>query len=434
MIGIGIFLMPRIVAESVASDLGFLAMWLLGGLVALSGAVACGELGAMMPRAGGDYVFQRRAFGSSVAFASGCVLFGAVFTGSIAATSVAVCRYQLAALLHVDLMQPAFAVGGIDVPIAHLTAVVIVLVLSALNALGARIGALAQTLLVYPPIALFLAIALAALLRGGAGATPVARAGGVSLTTAFVAIYFAYSGWINVIYVAGEVRRPERNIPFGLIAGTVAVTALYLLLCGGFLSVLGLDGLAGLGFTDAGTATAERLGGPALSAAVTLAIAAALLATTNATIFGGARVAYAMAGDGALPRTFARLAGPAAVPVRALWFQALLAIAFILSGTFDQIVEAVGLAMLITGSLTVLALFALRVREPDAPRPYLATAYPWLPGFYLLACGVVLAHRTWETGAGLASGTSASALPLVGLVTMLLAFVSHRFGAQRRRS
>ena len=430
MMGIGIFLMPQLVAQHVDSTWLFLAVWLLGGLFALAGAVACGELGAMMPRAGGDYVFQREAFGQSVAFASGWVLFAAIFTGSVAAVAVGVCQYQLPVLLGVETLtdpsDPAFYLFGHGVSKAHAIAAVLVIAVTALNVAGTKLSALAQSLMTFVPIVAFSCLAVVAIVVGGdadavARAVPPPESTNLSgLVSAYVAVYFAYSGWNNIIYVAGEVRKPGKMIPRSLIWGTVAVTTLYLLLCLTFLNVLGLDHIRGLEAMEAGSATALAVGGDTGRLVMTIVIAMALIASLNATILGGARVAYAMGRGGAFLGTFGKL-GRNGVPTRALWLQAGLAICFILFETFDQIAQTVGLAMLITGFLTVASLFVLRVKKPDMPRPYRATLYPWLPALYLLSCLVVLAVKFSEAF----SDKPNAWLPLLGIAILLVALVSH---------
>jgi len=432
MLGIGIFLSPPIVASHVGQPALFLGVWALGGLTALAGAVACAELGTLMPRAGGDYVFQYEAFGPSVAFASGWVLFGAIFCGSIATLSVGLCTYQLPALLGVDLSGSVLQLPwGAPVSAAQLAAVGLVPLLTALNALGARPSARTQTWLTLLPIGVLAACALWAIARGGAapaasipprGAASVLTIGG--LVSAYNAVYFAYSGWINVIYVGGEVSAPQRNIPRALIAGTLAVTALYLLLCAGFLRVLGLSALAQAG--EAGSATAALLGGERARQAVTLLIASALLASINATVLGGARVAYAMARRGALWSPLGRVDARHRVPQGALWLQALLACALILSGRFEDLYVMVSLAMVLTGTLTVSCLFVLRRTRPEAPRPYRATGYPPLPALYvvssLLVIGVMLQRAL--------SGTPGAWYPLLGLGVFGVAFLAHRAWAR----
>jgi APA family basic amino acid/polyamine antiporter len=218
------------------------------------------------------------------------------------------------------------------------------------NVRGTTVSARTQAGFTLVPIALFAAFAIALIFRAFALgpvpprdvpiATPLTAHG---LAVSYMAVYFAYSGWINIVYVAGEVADPSRSIPRALIGGTLAVTLLYLLLCGGFYEALGMDGLRNAG--EVGTATAAMLAGTAGKLAVTLLIALALTACTNATVLGGARVAYAMARQGALFRGLSTLDGERKVPRRALWVQAALSCLLIISGTFEQLMTMVSLAM-----------------------------------------------------------------------------------------
>ena len=432
MLGIGIFLSPPIVAANTGSAPLFFGLWLLGGLISLAGAVACAELATMMPRAGGDYVFQHAAYGPSLAFASGWVLFAAIFCGSIATMTVGLCTYQLPVLLGADLSVELLALPlGMGLSGADIAALVLVPILTGLNLVGAQPSARVQTALTVVPIVLLTGMSLYAIGVYSPEADPVSigRVAGEPVATwtlhglvvAYMAVYFAYSGWINIIYVAGEVTDPQRNIPRSLIGGTVAVTLLYLLLCAGFLEVLGFPGLPGAG--EAGTATASLLAGEAGRLVMTVLIACALLASINATILGGARVAYAMAQRGAMWAPFGSVGEEHQVPKNALWLQALISVSLILSGRFEDLYSMVSLAMVVTGGFTVGAVFVLRGKLPDADRPYRATAYPFLPGIYLVASLVVVCVMFGEA----LSGEPGARYPLLGLVMLVLAYGFHRF-------
>ncbi len=436
MLGIGIFLSPAIVAKNTSSEFVFYLIWLLGGLTALAGGVACAELGSMMPRAGGDYVYQYEAFGPSVAFASGWVLFAAIFCGSIATLGVGLCTYQLPVLLGIDLGWTVLELPwGRELSAAEVAALLVIPALTGLNATGARSSVRTQTLLTLVPIVLLAGMATYAILHGGEAeslgfATAQADARADSLqgfVVAYMAVYFAYSGWINIIYVAGEVSEPQRNIPRSLIWGTLGVCALYLLICVGFLRVLGLAGLRDAG--EAGTATAGILAGTPGQIAITTLIAIALLASLNGTVLGGARVAYAMARRGAMWPLMGTVDEAHHVPQRALWVQCLLACLLVLSGKFEQLYTMVSLAMVVTGTLTVASLFVLRRTRPDAPRPYRASLYPLLPALYIASSLGVVAIMV---GSAL-SGERDAWYPLLGLGLLILIFVGHAGLARSRR-
>lgn len=433
MVGIGVFLAPPVVASHVSSTWGFLAVWLAGGLTALAGAVAVAELGAMLPHAGGDYVFVREAFGPSVSFASGWVLFGPVFAGSIAAIATAVCQHQVPAVLGavtgamgLPALDLAGRLPGVPFPLsgAQVAAAAIVLALTTANALGTRLSAGMQGALTGAAILCLLALAGAGILSGVAPAVgpdpatvPVTLSG---LVAAYLPVYFAYSGWNAVVYVAGEVRDPGRNLPRALFLGTALVTGLYLLLTASFVGVFGVSGLREVG--EAGSALAGRLGGPSLQVAVAGVVLVALLGALNGAVLGGARVAYAMARTGDFWGGASRLSAHG-VPARALWIQAAIAVALVLTGTFEQVLSLAGLAMQLTGTLAVSALFVLRRRSPDRERPYRATGFPVVPLLYLLVSVTVMVTVGLESLRGQGLGAR---LPTLGLAAFGVAWFFHR--------
>ncbi len=437
MLGIGIFLSPPIVAANVPSLVGFFMLWVLGGLTALSGAVACAELATLMPRSGGDYVFQREAFGDSLAFASGWVLFGPIFCGSIASMAVGLCTYQLPVLLGRDLSGVAFTLPLLGWPVAwsQVAALVLVPLLTMLNSLGARPSARTQALLTLIPIAIlsvgsFYAISVG--VGAGAPASEQAPASAASFSmhgvvVAYLAVYFAYSGWANIIYVAGEVEQPQVNLPRSQVGGTLAVMALYLLLCAGFVRTLGFAGLAPAG--EAGSAAAGALFGDLGRLLITILIASALVASINGTILGGPRVAYAMGKHGAAWRWLGHLSPRTKVPVRSLWTQAAISAALIVSGRFEELLAMVSLTMVVTGSLTVGSLFVLRRKDPDAPRPYRALGYPWLPSLYLISSVLVIGDMVLAAF----SGQRQDVYPLIGLVGTAALYLGHRVWSRAQK-
>jgi APA family basic amino acid/polyamine antiporter len=425
MLGVGIFLTPPMVARAVDSGPAFLALWLLGGTVALAGATVYAELGAMYPRAGGDYVFLREAFGDAVAFASGVVLFMGVFGGSIAAMSVALCQYQVAALL-------SGLLGGDWMPLAvgpwsgaQLLAVGVVVALTALNLAGAVVATRFQLVATAIPIVIIIVGAAWAMVAGSptpaVGSTSV---DGRAVVAAAAGVYFAYAGWNAAAYVAGEIRAPERALPFALLVGTAGVTALYLLACVGFVAALGLQGVRDA--FEVGSATAAALAGEGASLVVAALILVALVGSVNATILGGARIGAAMAVAGHLPPGLAA-GGPAGTPTRALLGQAAFACALILSGTFERLVELTSITMMLLSALTAAALFRLRRTRPGAPRPYRAPGYPWVPLVFLLACAGVIAVSLLEVSAPADDGSTLDrVMPVLGVALFAALAVGRR--------
>lgn len=452
MIGVGIFLFSDEIARGVGSLPMVIFMVLLGGFFALSGAAACGELGAMMPKAGGDYVFQRAAYGPSVAFASGWVLFAAIFAGSTATLAIATTQYQIGPLLgHAafpDMVTPVL--GPFNA--AQLGGIALILVFTLLNDLGTSLSARAQTIMTMSPIALMLGLAAYVLI--GRPDVVVPPTGGelgplpdgltiAGLAGAFIAVNFIFSGWINIIYVASEVKEPGRNIPRSMFSSTIAVTILYLLMILMFVAVLGLAGLASegspvLGF-EQGTRVANALGSPVLGTIVLVTIMLAILTSVNATIMAAARVGYAMAKDGAFWKPMGVLS-KGGVPRRALWFHAAIACLIVLTGTAETIGKMTSVAMFVTGSLTVLAMYVLRRKRPELPRPYRAPSV--LPAIYLLlavlAMAATLADAIAKSMATSPDGSRPDPLtawyPLIGLGILAVTWVGHLVYLRRWKS
>ena len=440
MIGVGIFIFSDEIAIGTGTIPLFFGMLLLGGLFAMSGSVACGELGAMMPRAGGDYVFQREAYGRSIAFASGWVLFAAIFAGSNATLAIAVCQFELGPLLGYSIPEMLTPVLG-PFNAAQLGAIALILVFTLINDLGTALSARAQTLLTLAPIALMVALGLFALafqpdvVKAPAGpelaTLPDALTLG-GLATAFLAVNFIFSGWINIIYVAAEVKEPGKNIPRSMMSATVVITLLYVIMGATFIAILGLAGTASggspeLGF-DAGTRVANALGAGWLAPVVLIVITLAILTSINATILAAARVGYAMAKDGAFWGPMAKLS-KGGVPRRALWFQALIGCLIVMTGTAETIGEMTSLAMFVTGSLTVAAMYVLRRTRPELPRPYRAPS--WMPALYLVLAICAVLAKLWEA---LAKPGIDAWYPLIGVGILAVTWVGHLVYLRRWKS
>jgi len=383
MLGVGILLTPPVVAASVPSLLGFLLLWLAGAVVAACGGMVYAELGAMLPEAGGDVVFLERAFGRGVAVVVGTVVFVGAFAGSIAAMSVALATYQTQTLLDaagggVDLSA---AVGGVQGD--QLLGAAVILALTALNALGARVSTGVQTALTVVPLVGLAALGVWGLATGQGDVTP--PPGEVhNLGQAWLGVYFAYAGWPAIVYIAGEVRDPGRTLPVAVLGGTALVAALYGLLCLAFVAVLGFEGLASAG--EAGTALARALLGEQAAVGVAALVALALLASVNATVLGGARVAWAMAKQLGWSRL--TVLDGHGTPARLLVVQGALAVGFALSGTFAVLMAWTTVAMLVAGALVVLAHGWLRWTEPELERPFRAWAHP-LPAVVYVGASVI---------------------------------------------
>jgi len=412
VVGSGIFLTPGAVADRLPHPGVFLGAWLLGGLLSLAGALANAELGAMYPRAGGDYVYLREAFHPLAGFLVGWLSFFVIFSGTVATLAVgfadSVSRaYGLAAEARIPL-----AIG--------VTAAV-----SAVNYVGVRWGARVNNLTSYAKIAALLAFAVLGPLlgRGDAGnLLPVfAGAAAISLPALGLAlspILFSYLGWNSSVYVASEIERPERNVPASLFLGLGICMLLYMIVNGVYLFALPIDALRAE--SNAGEAAARALFGPVAGSLVAGFVVVSILGTLNATVLVGPRIAYAMGLDGLFPGGVDRAHVRFGTPHRAILAQALVSaglIAFL--ETFRRVLDATTFAIVLASIADVLALFALRRRHPDRRRPYRALGYPWVPALYVLASSAIavamLAGSPLECAVGLAC--LAAGLPFYALFT-----------------
>ncbi len=404
MLGIGIFITPPQVATHLPSLGWYLAAWAAGGVIAYCGAVAYAELGTRFPKAGGDYVFLRQAFGPSLSFGAGWLLFAGVFTGSVATMSVPLAEFQLPVLLgpvvEIDPHQLLWSLGFIEVTVARASAVGVIVALTVLNILGTRLSAGVQVALTGIPMALLAVAAVVIFVTMEPATLQVAEVVDdepvVSFGRAVLAIYFAYAGWNALAYVGGEMKDPGETIPKSLLGGTVIITALYMLLAAGFVYVLGIGGIQEV--MEAGTAVADAV--------------------------AGGRVGWAMARRGDLVSSMGRLSSKYDTPDRALVLQAVLAGVLVMTGTFEMLLELTSIAMFLMGALTVGALFVIRSRDGD-DAPYQATGYPWVPAVFIVVSVVIIAASLFRAVAGEDGGTAESIVPLAGIGVFVVMWAGH---------
>lgn len=413
MIGSGIFIVSADIARIVQAPGWLLLVWLLAGLMTVIGALAYGELAAMLPKAGGPYVYLREAYSPLLGFLYGWTLFLVIQTGTIAAVAVAFAKF-LGVWLP-DVSAERFLVwlasGSLSVSTQQGTAIGVVLLLTWINAQGLREGRLIQNIFTVAKVGalggLILAglthptpEALAANLRQVWGPETATPAFVMALGGAMVGALFSFDAWTNVTFLAGEVRKPARTLPQSLMLGTGLVLLLYALVNAAYLAVLPLEGTAeGVGILARGiqhaqddrvaTAVAQVLFGPAGAALVAGLILISTFGCLNGLILAGPRLYYAMAQDGLFFPGAGRL-NAAGVPGGGLWLQAGWAAVLILSGTYSQLLDYVIFAALLFYALTVGALFVLRITRPGWPRPYRALGYPWLPALYLVGATALL--------------------------------------------
>ncbi len=406
VIGSGIFLTPGRVAELLPHVGWIFAAWLVGGLLSLAGALANAELGAMYPRAGGDYVYLREAFHPLAGFVVGWLSFFVIYAGTIA---------TLAAGMAAGLAELVPGLAGTQVALA----VLLTWAVSALNYVGVRWGALANNVTAALKIGALLAFVLLgplfgqgsfANLAGSQGGAPPLSLSAFSL--ALSPVLFSYLGWNSSVYVASEIRNPSRNLPGSLFLGVAICTALYLLVNAVYLFAIPVEGLSGQ--SNAGEAAARALFGGLGGRLVALFVLASILGTLNATVLVGPRIAYAMALDGLFFRGVDRAHPAYRTPAVAIWVQAAIASGILLAlETFERALDYTTFAIVLATMADVAALYRLRRRQPQRTRPYRAWGYPWVPALYLLANGTVavalLGGRPLECAIGL--GLVALGLP-----------------------
>lgn len=380
IIGSGIFFTPAEVARALPETWMVFGVWLLGGFLALAGALTYAELGAMLPDAGGAYVYIKRAFGELPAFLYGWMALLSIASGAIAAVSMGFAGY-------VERFVSLDPVGG-RIGLAAAT----IVVLSATNYIGLKPGVTLQNLLTTAKV-----VALSVLIVGGLvawvafGTPPVVENPppvpplATGFAQAFVAVLFTIGGWQQLNMVAGEVRDPQRTIPRALLLGIAVVIAIYLGANAVYLRMLGREGLAA---SDAVAADAmQRMVGPVGATFITVAAMLSILGFLNVAIISNSRLPYALARDGILIRAVARVhprfgTPHVAIMVLGVWSLLLL---FGTRGRIGDLLSGVVFADWVFFGLGAASVFVLRRRMPRAERPYRVPGYPVVPGLFVLA-------------------------------------------------
>jgi APA family basic amino acid/polyamine antiporter len=461
MIGSGIFIVSADMSRGLGSPALLIAAWVVTAVMTMIGALSYGELAAMMPKAGGQYVYLREALGPLWGFLYGWTLFLVIQTGTIAAVGVAFGKFlgvfvpSVSAqnwIWHIGHVPPwhvgPMVLGNMDIGLntANLSAIVVITLLTLLNMLGVKMGAAVQNIFTSAKVLALAAVVMVGVLAKNAAAvaanfgagwhnfwagaewhTVHAVQVGVGGPTAYVGVLtivavvqvgslFSSDAWNNVTFTAGEIRNPKRNLPLSLAIGTGVVLLLYVLCNFVYLSVVPMVGnpaattIAGRGIQYASedrvaTAVMEQ----AFAGYGAKLMAAAILISTfgcvNGMLLAGARVYYAMSRDGLFFKSVGKLSERSKTPVNSLWVQWAWTCLLCLSGSYGQLLDYVIFAVLIFYILTIAGLFVLRRTRPDAVRPYKAFGYPVLPALYIVMatwiCIVLLRYKPQYTWPGL---------------------------------
>jgi len=437
IIGSSIFLTAKDIAGPLSQPVLFLLVWVLGALISLCASFAFAELGSMFPDSGGQYIYLREAYGDLIAFLYGWMLFAVANGGTIAALSVASAAYVGQVFRVVSQERLVFAIAGVTVTRAHVLGLVLIAVLTYVNVVGLRWGALLQNVSTWTKFAAMAAFVVLGFAIGK-GSWSNFHAHGVGLTmglgpaqlvsalgVGLIAVFFAYDGWVYITWVAGEVKEPRRNVPLAMVLGVLAVGVIYIAMNLTYMYALPLKEIAA--HETIAHAAAAALFSPQAAVWLSLMIAVSCFSAAATCTLSGARVYMAMAQDGVFFRRMAVIHPKWRTPAFSLIGQGVWAAALTLSGRYDQLYTYVIYGMVLSYTLTVIAMFWLRWKRPDIPRPYRCTGYPWLPAIY------VLIGAAWTLNTILTRPTEAfwgTAIVLIGVPGYLYWKRSNRRAAQ----
>ncbi len=425
MIGSGIFIVSADIARTVGSAGLLLLVWVITGVLTLIAALSYGELAAMMPHAGGQYVFLRESYNPLIAFLYGWTFFTVIQTGTVAAVAVAFAKFSGVLVPWISDQNILLNLFGLPIKTSQIVAVLVIVILTGVNLMGLREGKIVQNVFTMTKTAALVGIvilglfvvnnhqAIAANLANFWSATWTHVQGGkidyietlsgwkilAAIGAASVGSLFAADSWHDVAITAGEVKDPRKTLPRSLALGVIIVTILYVLTNVAYILLLPVLGdpnatdVAGRGIQFAlsdrvGTAAASVIFGDVATVIMAVLIMISTFGCTNGLILAGARLYYAMAKD----NLFFKRAGELnknSVPAFALVVQAVWASLLCFSGTYSDLLDYVIFAVLIFYVLTIAGLFILRKKRPQVERPYKAFGYPVLPGLYVLVAAAI---------------------------------------------
>jgi APA family basic amino acid/polyamine antiporter len=394
IIGSSIFLTAKDIATPLPQPVLFLLVWVLGAVISLCACFAFAELGSMFPESGGQYIYLREAYGDLVAFLYGWMLFAVANGGTIAALSVASAAYAGQVFPVISQERVVFAIAGLAVTRAHLVGLLLIAVLTYVNVVGLRWGALLQNVSTWTKFTAMAGFVVLGLVIGkgnwdnfhshgvsltmGLGSASLISALGVGL----IAVFWAYDGWVYITWVAGEVKNPRRNVPLAMVLGVLAVGVIYIAMNVTYMYALPLREIAA--HETIAHAAAVVLFSPRAAVWLSLMIAISCFSAAATCTLSGARVYMAMAQDGVFFRRMAEIHPRWRTPAFSLIGQGIWAAALTVSGRYDQLYTYVIYGMVLSYTLTVIGMFWLRWKRPEIPRPYRCTGYPWLPAIYVL--------------------------------------------------
>jgi basic amino acid/polyamine antiporter, APA family len=397
MIGSGIFIVSADIARQLNSPGLMLLTWVITALLTITAALSYGELAAMMPQAGGQYVYLREAFSPLVGFLYGFTFFFVIQTGTIAAVAVAFAKFF-------GVFYPWVAADNYLLPFLTTQQVVgigVVVLLTWVNSQGVKAGSIVQNVFTVAKVAALLALVLLGLLLGRNDTAVAANFNNFWVNAdwgwktiqlvgvAMVGSLFSSDSWNNITFAAGEMKNPRRDLPLSLAIGVGLVSILYLAANVVYLNVLPLEAIKTAPQDRVGTAVVAAFLGIGAEKWMAAAIMISTFGCVNGLVLSGARVYYAMAKDKLFFKLCAEIDPKSKTPVKSLWVQCLWASALTLTGRYNDLLDYVIFAVLLFYILTIVGVFILRRKRPDAERPYRAFGYPVLPLIYVFAAGLI---------------------------------------------
>jgi APA family basic amino acid/polyamine antiporter len=405
IVGSGIFMTTGFIAEYLPSPLMILIVWLLGGFFAMSGALAFAELGAMYPRAGGQYVYLREAYGPWAGFLYGWGFFWVIECGGVAALAVGFAEYfgyfVPALSTKTYLLESHFLGFDFSISAGQLIAVASILFLSAINYIGIKSGIVVQNIFTFLRIAAVAVLIVLGLTLGSkAGVTSVEGllTGDISFSIklfglALIAVLWTYDGWYGINCTAEEIKNPGKNIPRGLILGTLSVTLIYFLINIVYVAALPVERMKGV--ARIGELASTQLFGPTATLFISATIMISIFGCLSASILYGPRVFFAMAQDRCFFKSMRYVHPRYRVPTKAIVWQGIWSSLLCLTGTYQDLFEYVVFALVIFWAATGLAVIILRLKQPETLRPYRAWGYPFLPILFVLINLGVFLNTVW---------------------------------------
>ena len=397
VIGSGIFLVPRTMIQRVGSVEMVFAVWVVGGLLSMAGALSYAELAAALPEAGGEYAFLREAYGPMWGFLYSWTQTWVAKSGSIATLATGFFLYlttffePLKGVIYTVPLPIGPNGGPLEIQYGQLFAIALIMGLAWLNYFGVKIGGNVQVAVTVLKVALIAAIVLAGLFLGEAHAPAAATISPLTFSgfiAALVAALWAYDGWNNVSMVSSEIKDPQRNLPRALIGGTLTVVAIYMLANLAYFRVLAPAEVAGS--TRVAAEMMRKLVGNEGAGAVAIAAMISIFAALNGSILSGARVPYAAARDGYFFRKMARVHPQHHTPGTAIIILNLWACFLVLSGKYDDLFNLVIFASWILYGMTAAAVVVLRYKQPGLVRPYRTLGYPIIPLLFIAGAIILL--------------------------------------------